>query len=161
MTLYWKNGKVAVTDGPYAKTKEQLGGILELEACRSESRRSAYLAASRSEVWTLGDTSCCESERHDSGERTPPRKGHRKMSILGMQLRRDDKRSSGGMPLRVPRDRCGIRHLAYNLCGVCPTECRRLPGPSVPPSRREKRQSPSTADRIREDRLDERLLARP
>jgi len=50
MTLYWKNGKVAVTDGPYAETKEQLGGILELEACRSESRRSAYLAASRSEV---------------------------------------------------------------------------------------------------------------
>ena len=32
MTLYWKNGKVAVTDGPYAETKEQLGGILVLEA---------------------------------------------------------------------------------------------------------------------------------
>ena len=31
-TLYWKNGKVAVTDGPYAETKEQLGGILVLEA---------------------------------------------------------------------------------------------------------------------------------
>jgi hypothetical protein len=31
MTLYWKNGKVAVTDGPYAETKEQLGGILVLE----------------------------------------------------------------------------------------------------------------------------------
>jgi hypothetical protein len=30
--LYWKNGKVAVTDGPYAETKEQLGGILVLEA---------------------------------------------------------------------------------------------------------------------------------
>src|SRR5216683_2358643 len=32
MTVYWKNGKVSVTDGPYAETKEQLGGILILEA---------------------------------------------------------------------------------------------------------------------------------
>ena len=32
LTLYWKNGKVATTDGPYAETKEQLGGILMLEA---------------------------------------------------------------------------------------------------------------------------------
>jgi hypothetical protein len=30
--LRWKNGKVAITDGPYAETKEQLGGILVLEA---------------------------------------------------------------------------------------------------------------------------------
>jgi hypothetical protein len=32
LTLYWKNGKVATTDGPYAETKEQIGGILVLEA---------------------------------------------------------------------------------------------------------------------------------
>jgi hypothetical protein len=32
VTLYWKNGKVATTDGPYAETKEQLGGLLILEA---------------------------------------------------------------------------------------------------------------------------------
>lgn len=32
LTVYWKNGKVATTDGPYAETKEQLGGILMLEA---------------------------------------------------------------------------------------------------------------------------------
>jgi len=32
LTLYWKNNKVACTDGPYAETKEQLGGILVLEA---------------------------------------------------------------------------------------------------------------------------------
>jgi len=31
-TLRWKNGKVSFTDGPYAETKEQLGGILVLEA---------------------------------------------------------------------------------------------------------------------------------
>jgi hypothetical protein len=32
LTLSWKNGKVATTDGPYAETKEQIGGILILEA---------------------------------------------------------------------------------------------------------------------------------
>jgi len=32
VTVDWKNGKVAVTDGPYAETKEQLGGIQVLEA---------------------------------------------------------------------------------------------------------------------------------
>ena len=32
MTLSWKNGKLITTDGPYAETKEQLGGILVLEA---------------------------------------------------------------------------------------------------------------------------------
>ena len=31
-TLRWENGKVVVTDGPYAETKEQIGGILILEA---------------------------------------------------------------------------------------------------------------------------------
>ena len=32
ITLRWQNGKVSTTDGPYAETKEQLGGILVLEA---------------------------------------------------------------------------------------------------------------------------------
>jgi hypothetical protein len=32
VTLCWKNGKVATTDGPYAETKEQLAGLLVLEA---------------------------------------------------------------------------------------------------------------------------------
>jgi hypothetical protein len=32
ITLRSQNGKVSVTDGPYAETKEQLGGILVLEA---------------------------------------------------------------------------------------------------------------------------------
>ena len=31
-TLRWKNGKVSITDGPYAETKEQLGGLLILDA---------------------------------------------------------------------------------------------------------------------------------
>ena len=32
VTLYWKKGKVATTDGPYAESKEQLGGLHVLEA---------------------------------------------------------------------------------------------------------------------------------
>jgi hypothetical protein len=31
-TLRWQDGRVTTTDGPYAETKEQLGGILILEA---------------------------------------------------------------------------------------------------------------------------------
>lgn len=31
-TVWMREGKVVVTDGPYAETKEQLGGILLLEA---------------------------------------------------------------------------------------------------------------------------------
>lgn len=31
-TMRWKDGKAVVTDGPYAETKEQIGGILILEA---------------------------------------------------------------------------------------------------------------------------------
>ena len=32
LTLSWENGKVTTTDGPYTETKEQLGGLLILEA---------------------------------------------------------------------------------------------------------------------------------
>ncbi len=31
-TLRWSGGKVSITDGPFAETKEQLGGIMILEA---------------------------------------------------------------------------------------------------------------------------------
>ena len=31
-TLRWNDGKVSITDGPFAETKEQLGGLLVLEA---------------------------------------------------------------------------------------------------------------------------------
>ena len=31
-TLKWRSGKVSVTDGPFAETKEQIGGIMILEA---------------------------------------------------------------------------------------------------------------------------------
>jgi hypothetical protein len=32
VTVRWRKGQIVVTDGPYAETKEQLGGILLLEA---------------------------------------------------------------------------------------------------------------------------------
>jgi hypothetical protein len=32
LTLHWKNGQVATTDGPYSDSTEQLGGIQILEA---------------------------------------------------------------------------------------------------------------------------------
>lgn len=32
VTLRWRNGKASFTDGPYAETKEQIGGLLVLEA---------------------------------------------------------------------------------------------------------------------------------
>lgn len=31
-TLRWDSGKVSITDGPFAETKEQIGGIMILEA---------------------------------------------------------------------------------------------------------------------------------
>jgi hypothetical protein len=31
-TLRWQHGKASITDGPYAETKEQIGGVLILEA---------------------------------------------------------------------------------------------------------------------------------
>ena len=31
-TLRWRNGKIAITDGPYAETKEQLAGFWMVEA---------------------------------------------------------------------------------------------------------------------------------
>lgn len=31
-TLRWRDGKVSVIDGPYAETKEQIGGLFVLEA---------------------------------------------------------------------------------------------------------------------------------
>jgi hypothetical protein len=32
LTVRWKDGEAVTTDGPYAETKEQIGGVLVLEA---------------------------------------------------------------------------------------------------------------------------------
>ena len=39
-TVRWKNGKASLTDGPYAETKEILGGVLILEARDKEEALS-------------------------------------------------------------------------------------------------------------------------
>ncbi len=51
LTLNWKNGKVATTDGPYAETKEQLGGILVVEARDMNHAVRAHRPASGADVW--------------------------------------------------------------------------------------------------------------
>jgi hypothetical protein len=52
LTVHWKNGRVATTDGPFAETKEHLGGILPRgEGC--ESCGTAHRPASGSDVWKL------------------------------------------------------------------------------------------------------------
>jgi hypothetical protein len=63
LTVYWKNGKVTTTDGPYAETKEQLGGILMLEArdmnhaVQLMSQHPAVKYGSIFEVRPVGDLS--------------------------------------------------------------------------------------------------------
>ena len=61
LTVYWKNGKVATTDGPYAETKEVLGGILMLEA-RDMNHATALMSqhpslkyGSTFEIWPVFD----------------------------------------------------------------------------------------------------------
>ena len=40
LSLHWRNVKVLTTDGPFAETKEQLGGIFVLDADRRDARHS-------------------------------------------------------------------------------------------------------------------------
>ena len=50
-TLRWKNGKVMVTDGPFAEAKEALGGIGVLEARGHGPCRRAHGQAPRRPSW--------------------------------------------------------------------------------------------------------------
>ena len=80
LTLCWKNGKVATTDGPYAETKEQLGGILVLEArdmnhaIQLISQHPALKYGSIFEVRPAGDMSEIEkaSERRRGKRQAAP-----------------------------------------------------------------------------------------
>jgi len=72
-TLRWKKGKVAVTDGPYAETKEQIGGVLILEARNLEhavelmSKHPGVKYGSVFEIRAAGDLS--EMMRESEGRR--------------------------------------------------------------------------------------------
>ena len=55
LTLYWKNGKVATTDGPYAETKEHIGGFSILKAANMDealawARKGAVACRASGEV---------------------------------------------------------------------------------------------------------------
>ena len=69
-TLYWKNSKVATTDGPYAETNELLGGFFVLEARDNESCCTAHGTASGIEVrQRFRDSASGGHERTDEGKR--------------------------------------------------------------------------------------------
>lgn len=63
LTLAWKNGKVATTDGPFVETKEQLGGLGILEArdmnhaVQLVSRHPSLKYGSIWEIRPIGDMS--------------------------------------------------------------------------------------------------------
>ncbi len=63
LTLNFKNGKVVTTDGPYTETKEQLGGILILEArdmnhaVQLMSQHPALKYGNKFEIRPVGDMS--------------------------------------------------------------------------------------------------------
>jgi hypothetical protein len=79
MTVYWKNGKVAVTDGPYAETKEQLGGILVLEArdlnhaIQLISQHPAVKFGSLFEIRPAGDLNEMIQESEERRRKVTPR----------------------------------------------------------------------------------------
>ena len=62
-TVSWKNGKVLTTDGPFTETKEQIGGILVLEARDKDhaiqlmSQHPALKYGSSFEIRPVGDMS--------------------------------------------------------------------------------------------------------
>ena len=74
-TLRWQGGKVSITDGPYAETKEQLGGILVLEAADLNHAiqimsKHPGVKAGPFEIRPVADLSemICESERRRGGK---------------------------------------------------------------------------------------------
>ncbi len=77
LTLYWKNGKVATTDGPYAETKEQLGGIQILEA-RDLNHAVQLVSQLPGFKFGLGpiEMAGCGFERNHKGERAATAKGY-------------------------------------------------------------------------------------
>ena len=77
LTLYWKDGKVATTDGPYAETKEQIGGIGVLEArdmnhaIQLMAQHPALKYGTTWEIRPVGDMSEIKKASESAGERTP------------------------------------------------------------------------------------------
>lgn len=64
-TLRWKDGKPSISDGPFAETKEVLGGILVLEAGSKEEAirlmsRHPGIKMGRFEIWPADEAFTAE-----------------------------------------------------------------------------------------------------
>jgi hypothetical protein len=57
-TLRWRNGKVSVTDGPFAETKEQIGGIMIVEA--TDLNHAIRLLSNHPSMRLLRERGCWE-----------------------------------------------------------------------------------------------------
>jgi hypothetical protein len=55
-TLRWRNGKVSVTDGPFAETKEQIGGLMIL----NDLNHAISLLSKHPSLRHLRDRGCWE-----------------------------------------------------------------------------------------------------
>jgi hypothetical protein len=81
ITLRWQGDRVLVTDGPYAETKEQLGGILVLEATDLNHAiqlmsKHPGVKAGPFEIRPAADLTemICESEARRAGARGEPQR---------------------------------------------------------------------------------------
>ena len=57
-TLRWKDGEVSITDGPFAETKEQIGGIMVLEA--NDLNHAILLLSKHPSMRILRERGCWE-----------------------------------------------------------------------------------------------------
>ena len=57
-TIRWRNNNVSVTDGPFAETKEQIGGIMILEA--NDLNHAIRLLSNHPSVRLLRERGCWE-----------------------------------------------------------------------------------------------------
>lgn len=57
-TLRWREGKMSVTDGPFAETKEQIGGIMILEA--NDLNHAIRLLSNHPSMRILKERGCWE-----------------------------------------------------------------------------------------------------
>ena len=69
VTLRYRDGKVSRTDGPFAETKEMLGGILFLEAEDLDARGSHHVEAPRRQGRPLRDPAGRGHDRDHSPKR--------------------------------------------------------------------------------------------
>lgn len=85
-TLRWQDGKTVVTDGPYAETREQLGGILILEA---EDMNEAVQLMSRHPGVRLGGPFEIRPAADKPSDLIPAREAPNETAAHGVQTHKD------------------------------------------------------------------------